>query len=405
MITEFYGELLVSPIPLELALNYCSHKCAYCFANLNKPDRTVDVKGLLSQLKNYPNQNNLTAHLLREKYPVLISNRVDPFAISNYQITLPVIETLAGLDIPVSFQTRGGKGIDEALQIVKKPTLWYISICQTDDAIRKQIEPGGSRLEERWELVAKLQAEGHNVVLGINPLVPEWIDLDILFEKLRTHNIKNVWIGRLHLNNDQQNNMSEREKQAIGQVLLGRAKKRGLSDVDLAYHAQFSQMCEAEGIAVYHTGGSHETNYFDIYHQTYEKTFPTMQGFMNTIWQTKQDGDLVRFSEFLNYVNPHLPTGDFALRGYIASVFRVYKHFSLPTKFSFTNLLDMFWNDERIGKNMSTFPNFSYAVMQDAETDELDYVYDQYDKKAGWWCLTKHLRLIKKLCYSKKEVF
>ncbi len=382
MITEYFGEFLVSPIPLEMSLNYCSHKCGYCFANLNKPDRTADVKGLTSQLRNFKNQNNLVAHLLREKYPVLISNRVDPFAISNYQITLPTVETLTALDIPVSFQTRGGRGIDEVLQIIKKPTLWYISISQTDETLRKAIEPGGSNLESRWELMTKLQEAGHNVVLGVNPLVPEWIDLDILFEKIKKHNIKNVWIGRLHLNNDQQNNMSEKEKQAIGQVLLDRARKRGLSDVDEAYHSQFMQICKDEGVEVYHTGGSHRTGYFDIYHETYQKTFPTMQGFINQIWDTKKEGDLVRFSEFLKYASPSLPTGEWALRGYIASQFRIYKHFSLPSKISFTNLLDMFWNDERIGRNMSTFQNFSYAVMEDENTKELDYVYDRFDKKS-----------------------
>lgn len=383
MISEFYGEFLISPLPLELSLNYCSHKCAYCFANLNKPDRTAKTKEIFSQLKNFPNQNNLTAHLLREKYPVMISNRVDPFAVSNYQLTLPIVETLTGLDIPVAFQTRGGKGIDDALQIVKKPTLWYVSICQTDDNIRKAVEPGGSTLEARWELVRKLKEAGHNVVLGINPLVPEWLDLDILFSKIKEHGIKNVWIGRLHLNFDQQNNMSVKEKAAIGQVLLDRSRKIGLTDIDFAFHQEFISLAASEGVEVYHTGGSHRTGFFDIYHQTYPgKTFPIMQDFINHVWDTKQDGDFIRFSEFARMALGSLPQGDWNMRGYVASQYRIYKKAKLPGKFSFLQLLSMFWNDLDIKKHMATFQNFAFAVTEDPDTKLLEYVYDKEDQQS-----------------------
>ena len=39
MIVPYWGELFVSPAPLEMTLNHCSHACAYCFANLNDPQR------------------------------------------------------------------------------------------------------------------------------------------------------------------------------------------------------------------------------------------------------------------------------------------------------------------------------------------------------------------------------
>lgn len=385
-IGEFFGEFLVSPIPMELGLNYCSHKCAYCFANLNQPGRTADAKALMSQLRNYHKQNNLTAHLLREKYPVLISNRVDPFAVSNYQLTLPVVETLTGLDVPVAFQTRGGKGIDEALQILKgRKTLWYISICQTDDAIRKRVEPGGSPLHARWELIERLQAEGHNVVVGVNPLVPEWVDLDALFNNLIEHNIKNVWIGRLHLNNKQRGGMSERELVAMGSDVMKRAAKKGLTGIDLAIHNEFMNIAAGYGIEVYHTGMSTPSRYFDIYHETYPgKTFPVMQDFINYIWQTKNDGDLVRFSEWRKFILPKLPKGDWALRGYITSHYDIFKETKLPGKFSFGNVLDMFWNHVDMKKNLSVLPNFAHVIRSyydEAEGKNLfDYVYDAKDQ-------------------------
>jgi DNA repair photolyase len=53
LIEPYWGEFLISPIPLELSLNYCSHKCAYCFANLNDPKRTSDVKAIMRFLSDY----------------------------------------------------------------------------------------------------------------------------------------------------------------------------------------------------------------------------------------------------------------------------------------------------------------------------------------------------------------
>lgn len=45
MLDVYYGEFLINPIPLELSLNYCSHKCAYCFANVNQPGRLLRGTG------------------------------------------------------------------------------------------------------------------------------------------------------------------------------------------------------------------------------------------------------------------------------------------------------------------------------------------------------------------------
>lgn len=58
---------------------------------------------------------NLAARLMREGYPVMLSNKVDPFAASNYKMTLPHLRLFKAKGIPVAFQTKGGKGIEEAL--------------------------------------------------------------------------------------------------------------------------------------------------------------------------------------------------------------------------------------------------------------------------------------------------
>ena len=52
-----YGGLLKIPAPLELSGNWCAHSCPYCFANLNAPTRTLDVKGVSKLLADYQNRN------------------------------------------------------------------------------------------------------------------------------------------------------------------------------------------------------------------------------------------------------------------------------------------------------------------------------------------------------------
>lgn len=141
----YVGEFLISPIPLEISFNYCSHKCAVCFANLNKPERWFDAKTTMKTIQDAMSGNGrLVGELIRQGYPVLSSNRVDPFAISNYRQSLPVLQTLRDCGVPLSFQTRGGRGIDDILRGLPKST-WYISINQDDDALRKKMEPGARR--------------------------------------------------------------------------------------------------------------------------------------------------------------------------------------------------------------------------------------------------------------------
>ena len=170
--TPFYGEFLVSPVPLELSFNYCSHSCAYCFANLNKRDRRADIAATMNTLATYRQRSTLTAILLQQGYPVLVSNRVDPFAASNYRQFLPVLEVMSDLGIPVAIQTKGGRGIDQALDLLTSPTVFYITIESDQDEVVKRIAPGAPSIAERFELIALLRSKGHPVVVGWNPCVP-----------------------------------------------------------------------------------------------------------------------------------------------------------------------------------------------------------------------------------------
>jgi DNA repair photolyase len=133
-----YGGLLKIPAPLELSGNWCAHACPYCFANLNSPTRTLDVKGVSRLLADYQNRNTIEGYLLRDGYPVIVSNHIDPFSASNYRQMVPFMETMTELGIPYSVQTKGGKGWEKVLEFMPIG-VWYVSISFSDDETRKAI--------------------------------------------------------------------------------------------------------------------------------------------------------------------------------------------------------------------------------------------------------------------------
>jgi len=75
--------LLTSYIPLEFSFARCNYGCVYCYANSNdnyyKFDANANLEGAIKQLRNN-NRKSFAKELLAEGYPVMISNRADPFS-------------------------------------------------------------------------------------------------------------------------------------------------------------------------------------------------------------------------------------------------------------------------------------------------------------------------------------
>lgn len=405
MITLYSGEMFISPIPLHLSLNYCSHKCAYCFANLNNPGRTAEIKKLQSQLKNFWGQNNLIAKLMREKYPVMISNTVDPFATSNYQLTPPIVDQLTDLGIPVTFQTRGASNAKaaEALDYVIKNTpksLWYVSITTTSEDLRKQLEPGAPSIESRFDLIDKLKAAGHNVVVGINPYVPEWIpDIEDLTARLYSKGIRNIWLGILHFNQNQKLQLSEKERAAIGDKLVNKPMKEYNAEHDTVEAVRQSLAAKFPGLNVFMGLNGKENHFFDIYHETYPgKTFPVYSDFYNHIAKSKQAGDQITFNDLMHVFASKLPTGNYDFSGAAYSMKRA--DYDKPEVRELINSLkdchiskyvNVFWNDKVFNFQPNIHEGFAslvelvgdeYQLKRDEKGNEI-FIYDSVNNHFG----------------------
>lgn len=368
MIELFTGEFTVSPAPLQLSLNWCSHACSYCFANLNKPGRKAKVHELQNQLKNFPNHSSLVAELLRQGYPVLISNLVDPFATSNYQIAVPAIDQLTQLGVPVTIQTRGGRGVDDVLSFLPR-SVWYISIPTLDDAVRKRIEPAAPSIPSRFELIQKLQEKGHRVVVGANPM--DWIeDYDEYCEAVKKAGVTNVWVGLLHFSHEQARNMPDRSITAIGEERLAEITgKRKHPESQIDNLAAMIEAMENHGITWFSTECLFTTNFFDAYSDVYAKTFPTISQFLQTKAREnkgKQHFDL-SLEDWMEYALPKCPEGEFHMPGYLFNRDRntYNKQPDLPKKMGFDTLLRIFWQNPRFS-GLPYFREVGSLIEQDS---------------------------------------
>lgn len=382
MITPYYGEFLHVPFPLELSLNYCSHKCAYCFANLNKPDRKADVPKIMRFLADFQNRETLEAVLMREKYPVLISNRVDPFAASNYQVSLPIMESLTAMEIPVTIQTRGGLGVDDALKFLPK-LFWYVSITMIDDDLRRKIEPGAPTIASRFELIEKLCSKGHRVQLAINPIVKEWLpDFRPLINRAKDCGAEGFVAEPLHLNTDQIANMSPREKDAIGVDVMKSARRRNQIE-ERAYANEAMDYASSVGMYAYSFKQGKRSALPEMYRSIYPKLFPLLQDFTNYCYDTDcQPNEVLTFEDFCEHLLPSLPEGEFRLRDYVgASSKTVIQGKKFPPKLTFKQLLSIVWNEPMMKANPTCLPQFAYVanstINTDSNKEEFEFYEDQ----------------------------
>jgi DNA repair photolyase len=368
MIEPFFGEFLINPAPLDVAINYCSHKCGYCFANLNAPGRKYDERRTRNLLTNVATSQSLAGELLRQRYPVLMSNRVDPFATVNYRHTLTLLSELGRLSVPVTFQTRGGRGIDDALGMIGQ-SVWYVSIPYLDDELRRRLEPGAPPIPQRFELIHQLREAGHVVMVGINPLVREWLPNPLpLLEMLAGAGVWGVWVERLHLNRAQVIQMSATERAAIGGEIIGRAGRYKSDDIDLKYFHRVRAMAARLGLAVYSHGQPNPSNYWEPFTALYPKRFPTWQGFINYLHAN--NSPLVTFDQFSEWMGGRLPMGKLPLGYYLGATSRdVYRRRNVPRMMTYLDLLEIVWDDPKT--KFSPVRGAAFAFVRDGNGHQL----------------------------------
>jgi len=366
----YWGEFLVSPIPMEASFDYCKYVCAYCFANLNQPGRKANLQAIMNLIAHCAERDTPAARLLRDGYPICISNKVDPFAPGNVQAAIPIMQVLTEIGVPLQIQTKGGRERDvDSLLSFLPPSVFYVSIAMLDDDLRRRIEPGAPRIGDRLRLLAKLSASGHRVVVGVNPLVPDWLpDPQPLLEQVQAAGAEGVWIERLHLSHRQIGRMKERERAAIGDAVLARARLRIPAPADRDALRRARETAGGLGLSVFSIGQPTVSDFFAPYEQLYPQLFPTMQGFVNHCAAEGWQDRLISFTDFCAYLEPQLPAWRGQIGHYIGAVARaVGREQKLPAVASYHDVLKIIWQDSRVRQCPARMACFAFAADWDGD--------------------------------------
>lgn len=367
-IRHYSGEYLISPVGVHFGLNWCTHNCGYCFANLNNPNRRGDWKGAYNAIKAAASKDeyaNIAVNLLRAGYDILCANDSDPFAKSNADAFGEVYKLARDYGFHFSFQTRGG---ENAIKTIEEhpPTLVYISVTSDDDKLIAQIEPGAPRYEDRWKLIRAAKAAGHQVVLGINPLVTDWWrDFDAFIDRMREAGVRHVWAGQLHLSRFQIDAMPAKTKdRMIEWVEYG--KLRNKPD-DLVIDDYLKRLIRS-GVNVTEGDASTCLGFYDEYASFGRPIMPTIDSLFMEL-RSKNDGGPVAFSltwfdKFANRL-PRLKSSGFG--DYLVSFARSIRNTKAKADAkSFRDVHKWYWRVDEFPTPLR-IGNFSYLVDTDGE--------------------------------------
>lgn len=366
MIVPFWGELLFHPIPLELSFNPCSHGCLYCFNRLNVMNKHCDMVSLTNLINDYMNRDTYTAKLLQMGYPVVMSNRSDPFAASSEDQAIPIIKLMDYTGIPMAFQTKGGNRVFEAVDMLSKTTCWYISISHDQDETRKQVEPNAPDIEHRFKLIEYLRSKGHRVSVGINPFVRQWIkDIPAFVKRLKNAGCETVYVEKIHFNKKQVQNLSEAQAKRLTPEVIREALKKMADNDYIDSLLKLANIFEAVGIKVGSTAMP-IYDYWRMYKEIYPVVFPNTMDFIHLCFKTMEDGSIIDFSYYKKYIVDKFPKGKFNIKNYILNKgFRFNKDYELPGLMDFEHVLKIIWSDCRHIMSIGKAFYFSRVVDKD----------------------------------------
>lgn len=283
---DFVGEFMFHPAPIEVSGNTCSHNCNYCFANIRKNERVLNLKLFIKQCNKTEVKSYLDS-LVAEGYPICISNKTDPFSDSNYIHTQAMCREMTKISNGIFFQTKTGKGLWEAEKILnRKNIIWYITITTLNDNIRKRIEPNAPTTEERLKTAEKLKAMGYHVVVAINPLLEVWMpktDLEKLCKRLKDVGLLYICLEGLHLNKKEVSTFTPNRLKSFEQSEIEYATSKGFQ----AYVKEIIPYMTAKGFHIMKLGMPFPTEFFAPIKKVFKHIFPNQYDLINHCYNNK----------------------------------------------------------------------------------------------------------------------
>jgi DNA repair photolyase len=296
MLERFIGAYLFQPAAFDYSSDTCRNGCAYCFANINKAERCGNLQGAIKKFYKQEIQTYDDA-LLRDGYPICVSNRSDPFTERNWRDTIALCRHLVNIPNGVYLQTKCGPGMDEALDALrdKKPVV-YITMTSIKDYIAAVLEPNAPPPSERLRIAKDLHRRGYLVLIAVNPCAEQWMpsaDLETLCTDLKASGIRHIVIEML--------DMSRTRLKILPQSRIDRMGAAALNDCRTGrvrgYVRECTEYLIKAGMIVCKKGMPFRSSFFDDVKARLGKTMPVMQDFVNYCIDNRKDGQ-VTFEEF-----------------------------------------------------------------------------------------------------------
>lgn len=306
MIQGFYGELLFHPAALELSGYTCTNNCCYCFANNRKTSRDADWASVMNFIRQAKGRKTLEAALFNEGFPICISNLSDPFVGVNRKATAQIVKLLGNFPNGIFFQTKCTEGIEETLDALgdRRNAMFYITITCGNDDVSSVVESGAAVTSKRIETAIMLRKMGFNVVIGLNPLVENWMPFDELKDIAGTlvrNDIRNFFIQPMFLRRQTVAKFGENQRKAFfgfDEIDLGEwCEKRR----DAPYcRKAIDYLRSLEKVNAFSTFSMYENTIHEIYKESMGKVFPMNFDFYQYVLATKNEE--YTFDEFYQLV-------------------------------------------------------------------------------------------------------
>ena len=301
MLEVFLGAYLFQPAALDYSGDTCLNNCAYCFANINKESRAGNLKGAINALykKEAKTYQDL---LLKEGYPICVSNRSDPFTPKNKMDSIGFFTHLANYKGGVFIQTKTGPGMGECIELMgdRKEVVIYITITTLKDPVAKIVEPNTPSPSERLKTAKKYHDAGYLVLVAVNPCAEAWMprdDFDILLKELKSYGINHICIEMLDIKRARLKRLSQNRIKRMGAAIDTLGQKNQM------YVRECTEHLVNQGFQVAKKGMPFRSSIFDDIKSRLGKTMPVMQDFVNhCIDKYGTTGAAVSYSEFENVI-------------------------------------------------------------------------------------------------------
>lgn len=244
-------------------IKICNAGCQYCFAVANKK-AVKDTVGVMEDPFPAVQKKIQKAHspaydptdfvemIIHNRWPMVFSNNVEPFlpaSEAKYRFGERMLKTALEYKQVLRIQSKEvfTPNVRDLIVAGKDHFNVYVSVTTLDDKIADKYETGCIPPSERLRRIEYLTSRGVEVVVGMNPYVPEWhhgqeYSLKEFFKKVKESGATGIYTDALHFTPKQRETWK-------GDILKYPERYAQFYDAEIPL---FESLCKDVGLQLYY---------------------------------------------------------------------------------------------------------------------------------------------------------